>query len=363
MKFVHIGDLHLGKMLHQYSLLDIQKDLLSQLLDYMDRENLKVLVIAGDIYDRSVPPLEAVNVLDEFLDRAINELNIKVLMISGNHDSSDRLNFASSLLRKEGLYIETQVHKEMKPVVIDDVKFYLLPFFKPSLMKRFSEQTLVTYQDALAYYLSQQIFEGRNNILVTHQFVGKNSIRSESESTLSVGGTEIIDASVFDAFDYVALGHLHAPQKVERETIRYSGSLMKYSFNEVNQRKSITIVDTDDYSISFHELEPKIDVRIIRGEYVALIKESSDDLLMIELLDDKIIPYAVDHLRVRYPHLLQIIYPNITKKNHIIHDRQELERKTLLELYQQFYHHVNDKELDQEYIDLIIEMKEESGQS
>ena len=320
MKFVHVADLHLGKIIHQYSLLDIQRKLLDELLDYMNEQAIKVLVIAGDVYDRSVPSSEAVSILDDFLSKAVIDNHIKVLMISGNHDGHERLHFASTLLKKQGLYIETEVHEDFQPVIIDDVNFYLLPFIKPSVIRQlYDDDTITTYQDALEKYLSHQnIDTNKKNVLVTHQFVGKNSIISDSEVTLTVGGTEIIDASLFDDFDYVALGHLHAPQKVKRETIRYSGSLMRYSFDEVKQNKSICIVDTDYFSISFHSLNPYMDLRQYQGLYEDCMKddfiERKDDLISLELLDHKIVPHAIDHLRALYPHILQISYPYFLQK-------------------------------------------------
>lgn len=232
MKFVHIADLHLGKVLHQYSLLHVQRELLFELLEFMDCEDIRVLVIAGDIYDRFIPSQEAVNLLDEFLSQALLNYHIEVLMISGNHDSSDRMHFASSILSQRGLHIETYLKEQMEFVEKGQTRFYLLPFVKPSQVKNlYQVDEIYNYQEALSLYLShQKIDKDYTNILVTHQFVGHASITSESEIPLSVGGSEIIDASLFDDFDYVALGHLHAPQKVSRETLRYSGSLMRYSF-------------------------------------------------------------------------------------------------------------------------------------
>lgn len=366
MKFVHIADLHLGKIIHQYSLLDIQKQLLNELLEYMNKEKIKVLIVAGDIYDRSIPSSEAVSVLDEFLSKAIVDYHIKVLMISGNHDSHERLHFASQLLKKQGLYIETDVHKELKPIVIDDVHFYLLPFFKPTVIRKmYNDQSITTYQQALETYLSdQKIDTTKKNVLITHQFVGKNSVTSESELTLSVGGSEIVDVSLFDRFDYVALGHLHAPQKVKRETIRYSGSLMCYSFDEVKQKKSICIVDTDDFTLSFHRLNPYIDLKQYEGLYEDLMKEDSitkkDDLLSLQLLDHKIVPHAIDHLRMLYPNILQISYPFFLKNNNLIRGNvTNIETMEVSELFRNFYTYITGEQIDKDSIDTINQLLEE----
>jgi len=365
MKFVHIADLHLGKVIHQYSLLSIQKQLLNDLLDYMSQEKIKVLVIAGDVYDRSIPPQEAVSLLDEFLSRAILDEKITVFMISGNHDSHERLNFASSLLKRQGLYIETKVKEKMTPIIIDNVSFYLLPFFKPTVIKELYQEDISTYQDALQTYLKHQnIDQSKKNILITHQFVGKNSITSESEMTISVGGSEIVDVSLFDDFDYVALGHLHTPQKVSRETIRYSGSLMRYSFDEVKQNKSITIVDTNDFSLSFYSLKPSMDICQYQGTYEECMKEDfidkKDDLISLQLLDKQIVPHAIEHLRELYPHLLQISYPYFLQNNQIIKGHiTHVETMEIPELFHKFYQYVMNEQLDEELEKIIIEQLDE----
>lgn len=368
MKFVHIADLHLGKIIHQYSLLPIQKQLLDELLDYMKQEDIKVLVIAGDVYDRSIPSSEAVGILDDFLCKAIVDNHIKVLMISGNHDSHERLHFASNLLKKQGLYIETEVYEEFKPVVVDDVNFYLLPFFKPTAIRQlYHNDSISTYQQALELYLNKQnIDTTKKNVLVTHQFVGRNSITSDSEVTLSVGGSEIVDVSLFDRFDYVALGHLHAPQKVKRETIRYSGSLMRYSFDEVKQKKSICIVDTEDFSLSFHTLNPYIDLKQYEGLYDDFMKEDyiakKDDLLSLQLLDHKIVPHAIDHLRAIYPNILQISYPFFLKNNNVIKgNMSSVETMEIPELYQKFYTYITNEDIEEDSLETINKLLEEVG--
>ena len=195
MKFVHIGDLHLGKVIHQYSLLDIQRELLFELLTYMDEQDIRLLVIAGDVYDRFIPSQEAVNLLDDFLSQALLTYHIQVLMISGNHDSRDRLHFASSILSENGLHIETYLKENMAFVEYGKTRFYLLPFVKPSQVKMlYPNQDMHDYQSALSFYLSKQSLDhDYQNILVTHQFVGHSSVTSESEVPLSVGGSEIIE--------------------------------------------------------------------------------------------------------------------------------------------------------------------------
>lgn len=368
MKFVHIGDLHLGKVIHQYSLLSVQRELLFELLTYMDQQDIRNLLIAGDIYDRLIPSQEAVNLLDEFLNRAILTYHIKVFMISGNHDSSDRLHFASSLLKKQGLYIETYLQEKMNYVEMDDVRIYLLPFMKPSHVKMLFQEDVSTYQEAMSVYLAHQKIDSHyKNILMTHQFVGKNSMRSESEIPLSVGGTEIIDASLFDDFDYVALGHLHAPQQVSRETIRYSGSLMRYSFDEVNQKKSIVIVDTDDMSLSFYELHPSQTLQKYKGTFHELMDtgyiSQKQDFLSLELEDQTLIPHAIDQLRVIYPYLLQITYTYLLQQSTSFHRVQTIEKTDPQELFMNFYKSMRNRELNDKQMKIVKNLLEKAGET
>ena len=369
MRFVHIADLHLGKWIHQYSLLDIQKELLSELLEYMDEQDIRLLIIAGDVYDRLIPSLEAVNVLDEFLSQAMLKYHIEVMMISGNHDSSDRLHFASSILDKSGLHIETYLKKNMVFYQKEQTRFYLLPFVKPSHVRNiYSECDAKTYQEALEYYLSKQSLDHNyQNVLITHQFVGHQSITSDSELPVSLGGSEVLNASLFDDFDYVALGHLHAPQYVTRETIRYSGSLMAYSFDEVKQRKSITIVDTKDWSIDEYILHPSYTLKKYKGTFEKFSQidfiEKKDDLLSFELEDEMIVPHAMEQLRVLYPRLLQVTYSFLTRQKETIQKTYSLDiqKSDPLELFEDFYQDVKNQELSSVQKEMMQELLEKAG--
>ena len=369
MRFVHIADLHLGKWIHQYSLLDIQKELLSELLEYMDEQDIRLLIIAGDVYDRLIPSLEAVNVLDEFLSQAMLKYHIEVMMISGNHDSSDRLHFASSILDKSGLHIETYLKKNMVFYQKEQTRFYLLPFVKPSHVRNiYSECDAKTYQEALEYYLSKQSLDHNyQNVLITHQFVGHQSITSDSELPVSLGGSEVLTASLFDDFDYVALGHLHAPQYVTRETIRYSGSLMAYSFDEVKQRKSITIVDTKDWSIDEYILHPSYTLKKYKGTFEKFSQidfiEKKDDLLSFELEDEMIVPHAMEQLRVLYPRLLQVTYSFLTRQKETIQKTYSLDiqKSDPLELFEDFYQDVKNQELSSVQKEMMQELLEKAG--
>lgn len=369
MRFVHIGDIHLGKLLFQQNLLEVQADLLDQICDYLVEHNIDVLIMAGDIYDRSVPSNEAIDVLNDFLTKVISVYHKKVLMITGNHDSASRLQFASKLLKQEGLYIEAYPPKTMEPIVIEDVNFYLLPFFKPSYIRfLFQEENLNTYHDAFAYYLSKQTIDyNKTNVLVTHQFLAGDSavIQSDSETILNVGGSEIIGVDLVKQFDYVALGHLHASQKVLKETIRYSGSLMPYSFDEINRPKSIVDVEIDNKKVSYQlvSLKPKVKLVKISGYFEDLMANdyqgNDHDYLAIELLDTLIIPNAIDFLRTKFINVLQISYPslnNLNNQSNITKADQGYEKMNSLELFEQFYQKMKGQQLNDQAKQIISDI-------
>ncbi|WP_278452387.1 exonuclease SbcCD subunit D [Thomasclavelia spiroformis] len=373
MRFLHISDIHLGKLLFQQNLLEIQIDLLNQIIDYLVDNDIDVLIMAGDIYDRSVPSNEAIEALNDFLSSLILKHHKKVLMIAGNHDSATRLSFASGLLKQEGLYIEAFVQDEMKPVVIDGVNFYLLPFFKPSYIRYlYNDESIVTYQDAFAAYMKRQkINLDETNILITHQFIAGNKevIKSESEAVLSVGGSEIIDVSLVKQFDYVALGHIHAPQQISRDTIRYSGSLMRYSFDEVKQKKSIVDVSIANKKVTYQlvELKPKQDLIKITGYFDEVMNydNNHNDFIAVELLDTKIVPNAIDYLRKKYENVLQITYPNLISKQITNNTKADVgfEKLSSLELFEQFYEKIKGSKLDKEAKALVAEILKEEHNS
>ena len=373
MRFLHISDIHLGKLLFQQNLLEIQIDLLNQIIDYLVDNDIDVLIMAGDIYDRSVPSNEAIEAIDDFLSSLVLKHHKKVLMIAGNHDSATRLSFASGLLKQEGLYIEAFVQDEMKPVVIDGVNFYLLPFFKPSYIRYlYNDESIVTYQDAFAAYMKRQkINLDETNILITHQFIAGNKevIKSESEAILSVGGSEIIDVSLVKQFDYVALGHIHAPQQISRDTIRYSGSLMRYSFDEVKQKKSIVDVSIANKKVTYQlvELKPKQDLIKITGYFDEVMNydNNHNDFIAVELLDTKIVPNAIDYLRKKYENVLQITYPNLISKQITNNTKADVgfEKLSSLELFEQFYEKIKGSKLDKEAKALVAEILKEEHNS
>ena len=345
MKFIHLADLHLGKIIYQNNLLDIQIDLLNQVMNYMVQKKIDTLVIAGDVYDRAIASKESIVALNHFLEAMILHYHKKVLIISGNHDSSERLDFASSLLQSQGLYIVSYPEKEIRPIEIEGVYFYLVPFFKPSYIRYLYEKDdLKTYQDAFAYYLSQQTFvEDHPKVLVTHQFIAGNKevIRSESEVILSVGGSEIIDVDLCKDFDYVALGHIHASQKIKYDYIRYAGSLMKYSFDEVHQKKGMVEVTIDETGVSTQ---------------IIPLKPQKD----LELLDKQVIGHAYDFLKEKYPYLLQITYQSLEKlKTNQTASSLDVEKQSPIEIFKEFYEKMKGEAMSQESEEIIQQLLEE----
>ncbi len=369
MRFVHIGDIHLGKMIYQQNLLEIQSDLLDQVCQYLIDNNIDVLVMAGDIYDRSIPSGEAVTVLNEFLTKVVLQHHKKVLMIAGNHDSASRLSFVSGLLKQEGLYIEAYPAKKIKPIVIDGVNFYLVPFFKPSYIRYlYNDDKITTYQEAFATYLKNQDIDfNQTNVLITHQFIAGNHelVRSESEAILNVGGSEIIDVSLIKQFDYVALGHLHASQKVSKDTIRYSGSLMAYSFDETDQKKSIVDVTINDKETTFKlvSLKPKQNLIKIKGKFADLMADdypsNHHDFIAVELEDQTLIPNAIDYLRTKFMNILQITYARLNtleNTNNLTKADSGFEKLNSVELFEQFYQKIKGENLSDQAKQIITDI-------
>lgn len=368
MKFIHLADLHLGKIIYQNNLLDIQIDLLNQVMNYMVQKKIDTLVIAGDVYDRAIASKESIVALNHFLEAMILHYHKKVLIISGNHDSSERLDFASSLLQSQGLYIVSYPEKEIRPIEIEGVYFYLVPFFKPSYIRYLYEKDdLKTCQDAFAYYLSQQTFvEDHPKVLVTHQFIAGNKevIRSESEVILSVGGSEIIDVDLCKDFDYVALGHIHASQKIKYDYVRYAGSLMKYSFDEVHQKKGMVEVTIDETGVSTQiiPLKPQKDLVKVVGKYEDVLHypNNENDFVAVELLDKQVIGHAYDFLKEKYPYLLQITYQSLEKlKTNQTASSLDVEKQSPIEIFKEFYEKMKGEAMSQESEEIIQQLLEE----
>ena len=361
MKFVHISDLHLGKRIYDFSMLDDQKHILGEILKVIDSEAPDAVLIAGDVYDKSIPSIEAVELLDDFLYE-LSGRDLQVFLISGNHDSPERLAFASRLISPTGIHLSPVYSGAVEPVVLTDgsgpVDIYLLPFVKPAHVRRFfPDAKIESYNDALRTAVEALHIDcGRRNVLVTHQFI-TGAARSDSEE-ISVGGTDNVDASVFDGFDYVALGHIHGPQNIGSERIRYCGTPLKYSFSEVSHEKSVTVVDMDkdgDLAVRTVPLRPLHDMREIEGTYEELTYRpayegtNTDDYLHITLTDEEDVPDAIGKLRLIYPNLMCLDYNNSrTRAAGMLSDIADVERRSPLDLFGEFYEQQNGRPMSDE---------------
>lgn len=371
MKLMHISDLHLGKRVNEMSMLEDQTYILKEILRIAQEQNVDGILAAGDIYDKTVPSAEAVQLLDRFLTEA-SEKQIPVFFISGNHDSAERLSFGARLLDKGGIYISPVYVGKTEPITLTDefgkLNLYLVPFVKPSAVRRFfPEQKMDTYQEAFAAVMdSLQPDLCERNVLVAHQFFA-GAARSESED-ISVGGIDMISTDVLPPFDYVALGHIHRPQNIGKESVRYSGTPLKYSFSEVKDQKSVTIIQLKEkgtVSIGTIPLKPLHDLREIRGSYeeVTLLDNYKDtdvnDYVRITLTDEEDIPNALGKLRVIYPNLMKLDYDNRrTREYRSVEHSEAAEQKTPMEYFQEFYQMQNNQEMSEQqqaYLQKIIE--------
>lgn len=383
MKFFHLSDFHLGKRVYEFSMLEEQSYILKQILQAADREKPDGVILAGDIYDKPVPPAEAVRLLDWFLTE-LSARGIFVFLISGNHDSAQRIAFGSQLMVDRGVFLSPVYDGEVRKLEMRDehgsVFVYLLPFLKPAAVRSVWErgdlegEEIHTYQEVLQKAVSAiRPQQHERNLLIAHQFVTGAS-RCESEE-IAVGGLDEISAGLFDEFDYVALGHIHSPQHVGRETVRYCGTPLKYSFSEVGQQKSITVVEMREKGevlIDTIPLIPLHDFRKIKGTYLEVTARSfyagtnTEDYVQITLTDEEDIPDGMQKLRLIYPNLMRLEYDNQrTRENQEIVAGQETEQKSELELFEEFYQLQNNQPMSGEQRNytkrLIQKLKEGSS--
>ncbi len=361
MKFIHLSDLHLGKRVNEYSMLEDQEYILKEIISIIDKERPDAVIIAGDVYDKPVPSGEAVMLFDGFLNQ-LADRKIHTFIISGNHDSPERMSFGAHLILESGIHISGAYDGKVKPVALDDeygtVNVYMLPFIKPANVRRFIDGEISSYTDALGAVISGlDIDKYERNLLITHQFVTGAS-RTDSED-ITVGGTDNVDASVFDDFDYVALGHIHRPQNCTSERIRYCGSPLKYSFSEANDKKGVTVVellDKGNLSLRVVPLVPMRDMVELRGEYQDLMKKSfyentsyREDYTHITLTDEEDIMDAIGRLRTVYHNLMKLDYDNArTRSSAVIEKIDEVERKSPIDLFSDFYELQNNKPMSEE---------------
>lgn len=361
MKLIHLSDLHLGKRVNEISMIEDQTYILQQIIRIIKEENADAVLLSGDIYDKSVPSAEAVTLFDEFLSR-LAHLKVQVLAISGNHDSPERLAFGNRLMEGAGIHISPVYGGKLSPVELSDqhgvVNFWLLPFIKPAHVKRFyPDEGIESYTDACRVAVEKmQIDPTQRNVLLTHQFV-TGAATCESEE-LSVGGSDNVDASVFEAFDYVALGHIHGPQNIGSNKIRYCGTPLKYSFSETDHYKSVTVVELGakgELELHTTPLTALHDMRIVRGSFAQITDKAfyetmvTDDYLQVILTDEEDIPEAIGKLRVIYPNIMKLTYDNTrTRTSQLIDGAQDVEQKSPLQLFAELYDQQNNQPMTQQ---------------
>lgn len=372
MKIIHLSDLHIGKKLNGFSLIEDQRYILNQILDIISREKPECIVIAGDIYDKTIPSEEAVELLDDFLV-GLSERKAEVFIISGNHDSAERLSFANRLLDSGGIHISKTYNGTVKPYTVSDeygtVNFYMLPFVKPvNVKKAFPENNISSYTDAVRTAVeNMNINKQERNVMITHQFV-TGAQRSESEE-IFVGGSDNVDADIFSVFDYTALGHIHNPQNIGTEKIRYCGTPLKYSFSESKHDKSVTVAELMEkgtLSVRTIPLVPMHEMTELKGRYNELVSKAfydntsyQTDFVHITLTDEEDIADAVGKLRIIYKNLMKLDYDNKrTRSASEIILSEYTEHKSPIELFEDFYKMQNNSDMTEEqreFAEMIIE--------
>ena len=372
MTFIHLSDLHIGKRVNEISMIEDQEYILQQIMQIIDREKADAVLVAGDVYDKSIPSTEAVTLFDDFICR-LAQRKIPVLIISGNHDSPERLAFGGRLLEQGGIHISPVYNGSVSRITLRDelgeANFWLLPFVKPAHVKRYyPDAGIESYTDACRVAVeNMHIDPTQRNVLLTHQFVtGASTCESEE---ISVGGTDNVDASVFADFDYVALGHIHGPQNIGSNKIRYCGTPLKYSFSEEKHHKSVTVVKLGakgSLELTLCPLTPRHDLRSIRGTFAELTDKAfyagtaTDDYLQAILTDEQDVPEAIGKLRVIYPNLMKLTYDNTRTRTHqIIDGAKDVQRKSQLQLFGELYEKQNNQPMSQQQTDFIRQLIEE----
>ncbi|EGQ7651020.1 exonuclease sbcCD subunit D [Vibrio parahaemolyticus] len=376
MKFIHTSDWHLGRQFHNVSLLEDQQAVLEQLIQYIENNPVDAVIVAGDVYDRSVPPTIAIELLNRVVKRICGELNTPMILISGNHDGAERLGFGSEQMKRSGLHIISNFEDMLTPVVIETkaaghVAFYGMPYNDPEQVRYVYKEPVSTHDEAhklLAEKITEQFQSEHRNILISHCFVD-GAIESESERPLSIGGSDRVSHEHFLNFDYVALGHLHQPQKKGEEYIRYSGSLMKYSFGEQNQKKGFTLVEIgkDGFIGAEHiELTAPHEMCIVEGELEQILEwgktdPKNEDYLLVRLMDKHAILNPMEKLRTVYPNVLHLEKPGM-----LIGVEQEMAQAKLarseIDMFKDFFAEAQDSELSNEQEQAISDIIKQLSQ-
>ena len=360
MKFIHLSDLHLGKRLYEFSMICDQEYILNQILKIIDENGAEGVLIAGDVYDKPVPPAEAVLLFDRFLT-GLRERNLEVFVISGNHDSRERLAFGSEIMRRSGIHLSPVFSGEISPEIVEDeygpLYVWMMPFLRPADVRHFfPEEKIESYNDAVhAVIRRMEIDTDRRNLMVAHQFV-TGAFRSDSED-ISVGGLDNVDRAAFEPFDYTALGHIHSPQQIPGVLARYCGSPLKYSFSEANQQKSVVLIDIKEKGslyIRLIPLEPCREMRELRGSYEELTSRKNyentdtDAYIHITLTDDGDIHDAVGRLRTIYPNIMLLDYDNRTRSAEEAGWDSSGEEKSEIDFFAELFELQNGRAMDEE---------------
>lgn len=371
MKLIHLSDLHLGKRVNEFSMIEDQKYILTKIINVIDGEQPDGILIAGDVYDKSIPSEDAMLLWDDFLTR-IAKRKIPVFAINGNHDSAIRFSNHNKLVDLAGIHLSPVYDGNTEVCTLEDkygkLNIYMLPFIKPVIVKKiFEEEEINDYTDALRVAINHMnINPEERNIIISHQFV-TGATRCESEE-VNVGGLDNVDASIFDKFDYVALGHIHGKQKIGRDTVRYCGTPLKYSFSEKDHKKTVTILEfgkKGDVKIRETELIPMHDLREIKGTYNELTLKANyegtavDDYIHAVLTDEDDIIDAMAKLRIIYPNIMKLSYDNKrTREKRTIVDVEGVEVKTPIELFSEFFELQNNQPMSKEQIEFSNELIE-----
>ena len=384
MKIFHMGDCHIGKLVNGFYMTEDQEYILEELFKVIEKEKPDLLVIAGDLYDRSIPPVQAVELLNKTFEKIVIDLRTPVIAIAGNHDSNERLDFGSSLLRRSGLYIVGNLKRNIEKILLEDefgkVNFYPIPFADaPVVRDLYEDENIKTPNDAMKRIIDEinkDLNEEERNIAIAHGYVTKiregnfeELVESDSEKPISIGGTDFIDEKLFEKFNYTALGHLHGPQKVGNEKIRYSGSLMKYSFSEVNQKKGINIINLDsegNVDVSFYKLKPKRDFRIIEGYLEDIINDSTkddlskEDYIKVILRDKGEILDPMSKLRTVYPNVMELVREERLNKQGSERKIADIRGKSTLTLFKDFYKDIVGEECTSEELEIITNIMDKA---
>ena len=365
MRLLHTADWHIGKIVNEFSMLEDQEYFLDQMIKKLKTIELDALIMAGDLYDRSMPSKEAVALANKVLTRLIQEVNVPVLVIAGNHDSSERVEYGADLLATNRLYIEGTVKEVTRKVTIKGVNFYLLPFADYAYTRELLQvETIKSLEDATRVQIEtikKEMDPEEINVLIAHGYVinlsNDNSETTDSERPLSIGTAEYVSVELFEDFDYVALGHLHKAQKVKYDRVRYSGSLLKYSKSEARHKKQLSLVtlEKDHVEIEPIYIKPKRDMRIVKGLFDEIMEQQSEDYLFFELLDENFVIDAMNQLKRRYPNAMGLEY--VAKKereeNSSIKHQEQLEKLSIQDIFADFYTHYKEKNLTDKRKDII----------